>query len=418
MPRRTALEALERFRRDGAWSRQVLSSLARKNGLDERDAALAARLFYGTLQNLSLFDFYIDQYAKGKLEPKVRDILRLGVCQIAAMDRIPASAAVSESVRLAKNAGYARAAGLVNAVLRRVADNKDALPEVPGSGTPVYLSVQYSHPLWLVEELIESRGYEGAEAVLRADNAVSPVYIQTNTLRTTPEQLAEALGAAFYGDSVPGCLMLDGGDFSGTREFLDGLFYVQDPAAHAAVLAAAPHPGMKVLDVCAAPGGKSFAAAIEMRNDGVIHARDISASKLNLVMDGAERMGLSIIECAQADARETSEGDYDLVIADLPCSGLGVIRKKPDIRYRDKAELDRLPELQSELLDAVSRAVRPGGRLLYSTCTWRRRENEDVAAAFLAAHPDFSVSLEKTFWPDIDGTDGFYICRMERKNEI
>ena len=416
MPRRTALEALERFRRDGAWSRQVLSALVRKNGLDERDAALAARLFYGTLQNLSLFDFYISCYANGKLEPKVRDILRLGVCQIVTTDRVPVSAAVSESVRLAKTSGYARAAGLVNAVLRRVADNRDDLPAIPGAGTPQYLSTKYSHPLWIVEELIALRGYDGAEAVLRADNAPAPVYIQTNTLRTSPERLADALGAAPYGDSVPGCLTLDGGNFARTREFLDGDFYVQDPAAHTAILAAEPRPGMKVLDVCAAPGGKSFAAAIEMRNDGVIHARDISATKLNLVMDGAERLGLTVIECAQADARDTEDADYDLVIADLPCSGLGVIRKKPDIRYRDRAELDRLPELQSELLDAVSRAVRPGGRLLYSTCTWRRRENEDVAAAFLAAHPEFSVSLERTFWPDLDGTDGFYICRMERKS--
>ena len=418
MPRRTALEALERFRRGGAWSHQVLSSLADRSALDARDAAFAARLFYGTLQHLYLFDYYISLYARGKLEPKVRDILRIGVCQIVTMDRVPASAAVSESVRLAKEAGYARAAGLVNAVLRRIADNRESLPDVPNAGTPQYLSTKYSHPLWLVEELIELRGYESAEAVLRANNTSAPVYIQTNTLRTTPKALAEALGALPYGDAIPDCLMLESGDFSRTPEFLAGHFYVQDPAAHAAVLASDPRPGMNVLDVCAAPGGKSFAAAIAMHNEGVIHARDISSSKLNLVMDGADRMGLSIIACEQADARETECGDYDLVIADLPCSGLGVIRKKPDIRYRDRAELDRLPELQRELLDAVSRAVKPGGRLLYSTCTWRLRENEDVAVTFLASHPEFQLSLEKTFWPDIDGTDGFYICRMERKNEI
>ena len=418
MPRRTALEALERFRRDGAWSRQVLSSLVKKNGLDERDAALAARLFYGTLQNLSLFDYYISRYTKGKLEPKVRDILRLGVCQIVTMDRIPASAAVSESVRLAKQAGYARASGLVNAVLRRIAEAGGDLPEVPDAGTAEHLAVKYSHPLWLVEELVGYRGYDGAEACLKADNAAAPVYIQTNTLRTTPEELAASLHAEPYDDSMPGCLVLESGDFTKTPEFQKGHFYVQDPAARAVVLAAEPHPGMKVLDVCAAPGGKSFAAAIAMHNEGVVHARDIRSSKLNLVMDGADRMGLTIIACAQADARDTGEGDYDLVIADLPCSGLGVIRKKPDIRYREKAKLDRLPELQSELLEAVSRAVKPGGRLVYSTCTWRRRENEDIAEAFLASHPEFEKSLERTFWPDIDGTDGFYICRMERKNEI
>ena len=418
MPRRTALEALERFRRDGAWSRQVLSALAKKNALDERDTALAARLFYGTLQDLNLYDFYISRYARGKLEPKVRDILRLGICQILTMDRIPSAAAVSESNRLAKSMGYSRAAGLVNAVLRRIADGKDNLPEVPDAGTAQYLSVRYSHPLWLVRELIERRGYDGAEACLRADNEPASIYIQTNTLRTTPEALAVALGAAMYGDAIPGCLVLESGDFTKTTAFQDGLFYVQDPAAHMAVLAAEPNPGMRVLDVCSAPGGKSFAASIAMQNEGVIHSRDISGAKLNLVIDGADRMGLSIIECKQADARDIDGGDYDLVIADLPCSGLGVIRKKPDIRYREKAELDRLPELQLELLEAVSRAVKPGGRLLYSTCTWRRRENEEVAEAFLAEHPEFEKSLERTLWPDLDGTDGFYICRMERKNEI
>jgi len=269
-----------------------------------------------------------------------------------------------------------------------------------------------------VKELIERRGYDGAEACLRADNKPAPIYIQTNTLRTTPEELAGALGAKPFREEIPGCLVLDSGDFTKTPEFRNGDFYVQDPAAHSAVLAAEPKPGMRILDVCSAPGGKSFAAAIAMRNEGVIHARDISAAKLNLVMDGADRMGLTMIECAQADARDTEDGGYDLVIADLPCSGLGVIRKKPDIRYREKAELDQLPELQRELLEAVSRAVKPGGRLLYSTCTWRRRENEAVTEGFLAAHQEFEKSLERTFWPDIDGTDGFYICRMERKNEI
>ena len=417
MPRRTAAEALERFRRDGAWSRQVMNAVVKKHGLEGRDAALASRLFYGTLQNLALCDYYISCYARGKLEPKVRDILRLGVYQILFMDRIPVSAAVSESVKLTRSLGYDRAAGLVNAVLRRIGGERDDLPEVPGIGTAAYLSVKYSHPLWMTEELISLRGYDGAEAVLACDNEDAPVYIQTNTLKTTPKALAEALGAAPF-EGVTGCLQLPGGDFTKTPEFLAGQFYVQDPAARMAVMAADPKPGMRVLDVCAAPGGKSFAAAVAMEDRGTVISRDISDSKLSLVMDGADRLSLHIIECSQRDARETEAGGYDLVIADLPCSGLGVIRKKPDIRYREKAELDRLPELQTELLEAVSRGVKPGGRLLYSTCTWRRRENEAVTEAFLKTHPGFEKSLERTFWPDIDGTDGFYICRMERKNEI
>jgi len=417
MPRKTVLDALERFRRDGAWSRQVLSALVNKNGLDSRDAALAARMFYGTLQNLALCDFYIGAYARGKLEPKVRDILRLGVYQILFLDRVPVRAAVNQSVQLCHETGYDRAAGLVNAVLRRIGENRDDLTEIPGEGTASYLSVRYSHPLWLVEELISLRGYEGAKAVLRSDNETSPVYIQTNTLRTTPEELERALKARRH-ESIPGCLLLESGDFAQTPEFLAGHFFVQDPAAHMAVLAAEPQPGMRVLDICSAPGGKSFAAAIAMENRGEISARDISGSKLNLVMDGADRMGLTIIHCREADARDTEAGNFDVVLADVPCSGLGVIRKKPDIRYREKEELDRLPEFQEELLEAAARAVRPGGALLYSTCTWRSRENGGVTGEFLRRHPAFEMRMERTFWPDLDGTDGFYICRMERKSEI
>jgi 16S rRNA (cytosine967-C5)-methyltransferase len=155
-----------------------------------------------------------------------------------------------------------------------------------------------------------------------------------------------------------------------------------------------------------------------MGDKGQVDARDISDAKLNLVMDGADRLGLACISCQAGDARDISGGDYDVVIADVPCSGLGVIRKKPDIRYREKAELDRLPELQLELLESIAQAVKPGGRLLYSTCTWRQRENGAVVEAFLQSHPQFEKTLERTFWPDLDGTDGFYICRMERKNRI
>ncbi|MCD7749907.1 MAG: 16S rRNA (cytosine(967)-C(5))-methyltransferase RsmB [Oscillospiraceae bacterium] len=416
MPRRAALEALERFRRDSAWSRQVMNTLIQKYTLDGRDGALAARLFYGTLQNLALLDYYLDAYAKGKLEPKVRDILRLGAYQILFMDKIPPSAAVNEAVRQCKKSNP-RAAGLVNAVLRRMAADKEKndMPALPKQGGAAYLTIKYSHPLWMVEELIAMRGYDGAEAVLRADNDPPPIYVQTNTLKTTPEALAAQLGAEPFGD-MPGCLLLKRqGRLEESEPFLRGMYYVQDPAAHSAVLAADLEPGMTVLDACAAPGGKSFAAAIAMEDRGHILAKDINSKKLALVKAGAERLGLCSIQCRPGDARE-AEGAFDVVLADLPCSGLGVIRKKPDIRYRPKEELDTLPELQMELLEALAGAVRPGGRLIYSTCTWRERENQAVAEAFLAAHENFTKTFERACWPDSDGTDGFYICRMERTN--
>ena len=415
MPRKTALEALERFRRDAAWSRQVMGSLAAKNRLDSRDTALAARLFYGVVQNLALCDFYIDRFARGKLEPKVRDILRLGTYQLLFMDKIPPSAAVSQSVELCRELGYARAAGLVNAVLRRVAAERGKEPPIPGPGTADYLAVRWSHPRWLVEELMALRGYEGAEAVLRANNELPPVYVQVNTCRTTEADLAKLLPLC----RTDAGLVLDReGDFTGTEAFRQGLFYVQDPAAHAAVETAELTPGMRVLDACAAPGGKSFAAAIAMGDTGSVTARDILAKKLDLVARGAERLGLGSIQCEPGDARDIDGGDYDAVFADVPCSGLGVIHKKPDIRYRRGEELASLPELQLELLSAIARAVKPGGRLAYSTCTWREAENQGVTEAFLRDSPQFKKVTERTFWPDRDGTDGFYICRMDRVKKI
>ena len=259
------------------------------------------------------------------------------------------------------------------------------------------------------------RGYDGAEAVLRADNTEPPVYVWPNLCRTTPEALAAMLPLR---RTDVGLVLERGGDITDTDAFRQGLFYVQDPAAHAAVEAAELTEGMRVLDACAAPGGKSFAAAIAMGDRGTVTARDIVTKKLGLVAAGAARMGLSSIQCQPGDARDIEGGDHDAVFADVPCSGLGVIRKKPDIRYRAPEMLSSLPELQGELLEAAARAVRPGGRLVYSTCTWRPAENGDVTAAFLRTHPAFEKVTERTFWPDTDGTDGFYICRMDRAKKI
>lgn len=415
MPRKTALDALERCRRADSWSSQTLSALLQRRELSGRDAAFCSRLFLGTLQNLYYLDFGIDHYTKGKLEPKLRDILRLGAYQLVFMDRVPAMAAVNESVKLCKACGYARASGLVNAVLRRIATG--GMPPLSNSGTAAYLSTRFSHPLALVEELIALRGYEGAAAVLACHNEAVPTYIQTNTLKTTAQSLAKALDAKPF-EGVDGCLILSGGAVAELAEFQDGLFYVQDPAARMAVSMAEIQPGMRVLDACAAPGGKSFAAAMDMKGEGEIVSCDISGAKLSLVADGAERMGLDWIDCRIRDARQIDEGMFDVILADVPCSGLGVIRKKPEIRYRSAAEAANLPALQGEILRHLAQFVKPDGVLLYSTCTWRPSENAAVTHAFCEQNKAFEIEQERTFWPDIDGTDGFYACRMRRKNGI
>ena len=432
--RQAALENLERFRRDGTWSGSGIDTVIKKYKLDGREAALTARLCLGVLQNSSLCDYYIGCYCRSKLEPKVRDILRLGVYQILFMDKIPARAAVSESVALCKDCGYGRAAGLVNAVLRRVAENADALPEIPGQGTAKYLSVKYSHPEWLAQYVMDKKGYPFAEAFLAANNRPAGLTIQVNRLHVSPADYTRALARAEIPfrevPDLPGCVELEGGSAVALPGFDQGLFYVQDRAARTAVEIAAPQSGMNVLDACSCPGGKSFAAAIAMENRGSILACDSHEKKLRLVRSGAERMGIDIIDTCARDAREPDEAlrqRFDLVIADVPCSGLGVIGKKPEIRNKSRHSLQELPTIQRAILLNLADFVRPGGTMLYSTCTILEEENEQVVRTFLSERDDYmlegfhAAGIEcpdgmYTFWPNIDGTDGFFAARLKRKS--
>lgn len=434
--REAALTALEKWRKNGAWSDAALASVIVRAQLDERDAALASRICYGTIQNLALLDFYIAAYSAtppAQLEPKVLDLLRLSAYQILLMDKIPPSAAVNEAVALCKRSGCARASGLVNAVLRRIAEHKADLPEIPGKGTADYLATRYSHPLWLVQEWVAAHGYDFAEAALLADNAPAPACIQTNTLKTDGKTLQNRLADQGFAvrahDSLPDALVCDGGNLAASDAFRDGWYYVQDAAAKMAVLAADPQPGMRVLDACAAPGGKSFSAAIQMQGRGSILSCDIHENKLKRVRESAQRLGISILKTAAMDARKPLaelRKSADVVLADVPCSGLGVIRKKPEIRYKDPEELENLPEIQRAILNGLADCVKSGGVLLYSTCTVRQCENEAVIRAFLDEHPEFvpepfsvpgvgAPDGMYTLWPHLHGTDGFFICKLRKQ---
>ena len=435
-PREAALAALERCRRDGAWSGSAIDASIKKYALDRRDAALASRLCLGVLQNSRLLDFYINFYSSipaDKLEEKVRDILRMGIYQLTMLDKIPARAAVNESVALCKSCGCGRASGLVNAVLRKIADSAGNLPPVPGEGTAEYLSIKYSHPRWIGEKITKQQGYAFTEEFLAANNSPAPLDLQVNTLKTGKEDIVRSLLRLEMPFSLPeypeNCLSLKGGNVSALPGFEEGLFYVQDRAAAMAVQILDLKPGMQVLDACAAPGGKSFAAAIAMENKGSILSCDIHEKKLPLIQKGAARLGLDIIHTRRADAREPLPdlaGRFDAVIADVPCSGLGVIRKKPEIREKTEEETARLPRIQQDILENVSCCVKPGGLLLYSTCTVLQEENRDVVAGFLSRHHDFepvdfaagskrSENGLYTFWPNIDGTDGFFAAKLRRK---
>ena len=432
--RETALNALIACRKSGAWPNGALKEYIARDRLPPRDAALATRLCYGVLQNRNKLDFYLKQLLTGRLKdlhPVVRDILHLGLYQIYELDKVPESAAVNESVTLAKKyCKNPKAGALVNAVLRKAA-TKGTLQE------PVSYADRYSHPDELISLLKANLPKGKLEPMLIADNAAPRTVVQVNTLRTSAEKLAERLTAEHVcvkpHEWMADCLVLSGtGSLELLLAFREGLFYVQDPAAKLSVLCAGlPETGGNALDCCAAPGGKSFAAAIAMGGKGSIVSCDIYPHKTALIENGAARLGLTNITARQQDASQVVPewvGAMDTVIADVPCSGLGIIRKKPDIRYKNLKELEDLPALQLKILETQASYVRPGGTLLYSTCTVLKRENEDVVSAFLAAHGEFTTEplpLPGVFPKNETGmltlipgeydTDGFFICRLRRK---
>lgn len=427
--RAAALEVLERCRRNSSWSSAALDSVITKYSLDSRSAALAANICLGVMQNCTLCDFYIDSFSTAKIEPKVRDILRCAVYQLLFMDKIPRNAAVNEAVEQAKKLGYSRASGFVNAILRTIAGNLDSLPEIPGKGCAEYLSVKYSHPVWLVQRIIAEKGYDFAEAFLAANNVPPKTSIQINTLKISAEAFMNKLrenGVNFSKHEwLEPCLYVSG-SVTAIPGFNEGEFYIQDAAARCAVCAAELKEGMYVLDACAAPGGKSFAAAIDMHGNGSITSCDLHEKKLKLICEGAARLGIDIISTEAADARAERSEMFDAIIADVPCSGLGVIRKKPDIRFKSDAEIENLPEIQLDILNNLAKNLKVGGVLIYSTCTVLKAENEDVVNAFLSGNSGFAAekfmlpngkTAENgmyTFWPNIDGTDGFFVCKLRR----
>ena len=435
--RESAMLTLAACERQGAWSDGYLKKTLREQQLDRRDAALATRLCYGVLQNKLLLDWHLARFCKGSLaalDIKVLCNLRVAAYQLLFLEKIPPSAAVNEAVDLTKkHCRNPKAAGMVNGILRSML-RQGEFPEPKDSDKGKTLSIKYSHPLWLVKEFMSVLGSENTERLLAENNRQPPTTAQVNILRGGSEELAEAL----RGDGVDAqphpwlsnCLLLSGtGDLERLAEFRDGKFYVQDAASRLAVTAAGVAPGSRVLDCCAAPGGKSFAAAIDMENRGEIISCDIHPHKIKLIEAGRDRLGLSIITpCFQSAAalREEWLEGFDTVITDVPCSGLGIIRKKPDIRYKDPEALKGLPKIQRTILDNCARYVRPGGTLLYSTCTLLCRENEDVVTGFLADHPQFELESfalpqfgeqpgQVTFWPHIHGTDGFFVAKLRRK---
>ena len=435
--RETALDALIACRKQAAWSNGVLKDYIARDRLDRRDAALATRLCYGVLQNRRMLDFFLEQLLTGNvkdLHPVVRDILHMGLYQIYELDKIPGSAAVNEAVTLAKK--YCRwqrsAPGLVNAVLRNAVRTKGELKQ------PQTLADRYSHPQELIDLLRDYVGEAKLEPMLAANNDTPQTVIQVNTLQITTDALITELRhegvTALPHSWMPDCLVLSNtGSLDQLKSYKDGLYYVQDAAARLCVMCAEIPKGshVRVLDCCAAPGGKTFAAAIAMGNEGKIRSADIHRHKTILIQHGADRLGLTNVVVREQDATENHPAWFekmDVVLADVPCSGYGIIRKKPDIRFKSPADMARMPELQLRILCKQADYVKPGGVLLYSTCTLVRRENEGVIESFLQYRKDFvleKLNLPAVFPKNQTGmltlipgeydTDGFFICRLRRK---
>ena len=435
--RQVAFEALIKIHRDGAYSNLIVDSLLKENSdLDERDRAFVCNLVYGTLDRLILIDYnlglYLNQPVR-KLKPELHTILRMGTYQLLFMDKVPSRAAVNESVNLAKVNKSSFAASLVNAVLRRVADNGIRLPDTSETN-PDYLAIKYSCPEWLISLWIESYGYDNAVALAEKALEAPPVVIRVNTTKITPDELiwklAEEGVISEKTDIAPDALIISNtGSVDELEAYKQGYFHAQDLASQLCCAALDPQEGETVFDLCSAPGGKAFTVAERMNNSGVVRAFDIYQSRVELIKNGATRLGLSNVFSYLSDASIFNEnyGLADRVLCDVPCSGLGIIRRKPEIRFKNRSDIDNLPELQYRILCNATRYLKQGGRLVYSTCTLNPAENSDVCIRFLSEHPEFTAvealpdvpcfSTEEKFltlMPHINSTDGFFIAVFEK----
>ena len=426
--RELAVDILMEVTENGQYSSRVLRDVLDKYGwMPRRDRAFVARLTRGTLAHLIEMDWILDQFSKTKVKkmrPFIRNLLRVSVYQMKYMDSVPVSAACNEAVKLAAKRGFSGLRGFVNGVLRNIARNLETIPYPDREKKPLkYLSVTYSVPEWILGMWLEAYGYEKTEEICAAFEQPSPLTVRTNQLLVSPDELKKRLeseGVEVRENPVlPYAFSLSGYDrIDRLQSFADGLFYVQDANSMLAVECAGIGPGDTVLDVCAAPGGKSLQAAEKTDPGGTVEARDLSAEKVELIEENIRRCRAGNVRAVQHDALERDEswaGRADAVIADLPCSGLGVIGRKPEIRYRLKPEdISRIAGLQREILSVVQEYVKPGGTLLYGTCTVSTAENEENAAWFAEAYPDFHMVSCEQLLPG-SGGDGFFIAKFVRK---
>lgn len=410
--REVALKTIYAVEFEGAYSNMALKKSLAGSKLSSADKGLVTNLVYGVISRRLTLDFAISAYSKIKLK-KISNynliILRMGIYQLMYMDKIPASAAVNESVKLAKK--YVRASvGFINGILRSFIRGGIEIPQED-------LSVKYSFPKWLCDRWIEDFGTEFTEKLMAALCKSPKLTLRPNTLKISPEMLKKMLNNRGIKAELNGISIECGGfDVSLDNLYKNGFYTPQDAAASQTAIALEPERGCTVIDMCAAPGGKTTHIAELMGNEGKILAFDVHAHKIKLIEENAKRLGIDIINVAEGDGTvfdKLLEESADRVLCDVPCSGLGIIRRKPDIKWNGECS-EELNKIQRAILENGGRYLKRGGILVYSTCTVDRRENEEITMEFLKNHADFERVFEKTYYPHIDNTDGFYICKIKK----
>ena len=425
-PRELALRLLLRAETNDQFLNISLDHALSESGMSDADRALTATLVYGVTERRLLLDYQIRALSSrpdGELDPKVRNALRLGLYQLICLDRIPPHAAINESVSLVPR----KASGFVNAILRAYTRDPGLRLPDPDKDPVEYLSVRYSVCPPLCRRLLTDLGRQETEAFLASLETVPPTTLAVNTLRISREDLASHIEGSTPTLYSPGGLRVKGA-VRALYGFEEGLFFVQDEASQICVAALDAQPGETVIDVCSCPGSKSFGAAISMQNRGRVLSYDLHQKKLPLIESGAKRLGITIITAAARDGRDPIPELFesaDCVLCDVPCSGFGVLAKKPELRYKDPKTSEALPRIQRDILENACRYLRVGGILVYSTCTVLPEENGQNVKAFLEAHPEFApvpfsvgeLSAESgmiTLMPHRHGTDGFFVAKLRR----
>ena len=442
--RELAVEILLKVDERKAYADILLDHALKTASLSPQDQALLTQLIYGALRWRGRIDWQLSRVLPRPLAGMngyLRNLLRLTLYQLFFLDRVPDYAAVNEGVELAKRRGGPKAAGLVNAVTRRLLREKDHLADLPEGDAARQLSVQWSHPEWLVKKWLGYFGGKETEALLRANNEESPLVLRANRLKVDREALLQKLTAAgieaIRSSWAPQAIVLKtGSPVVKLPGFAEGLFQVQGEASQLVAFLLDPKPGERVLDACAAPGGKTTHIAELMEDRGELVANDISARGLEKLKENVQRLGLTCVEAVAADVTQGLKGQlaspYDRILADVPCSGLGTLRSHPEAKWhREEKDIGRLSRLQRKILEQLPRYLKPGGILVYATCTLTREENEEVVEDFLRDHDDFALENGADFLPEParrlvrgnyflalphkHGTDGFFAARMRKQ---